>query len=151
MDKNLKQRYWNLIIELADKLNELQIPYHFDASTSLFVHGIDFDMDDIDIMVEWNSFEKSHEYFMDYGAEPVMITTFFQFYVTMDGLPIHFLSSPRALNFSNDAERVQIIKEKHVIWSKSIEFYRRNHSDDHPLAGLIDDYLKKRVYNDEIK
>jgi len=54
------------------------------------------------------------------------------------------MSSEKIINLSNDPERVKIEKDVHVLWSKCIDVYRRHISSDHPLAGLIDEFIEKR-------
>lgn len=140
-----KERYWNLIIQVANELTKEKIPYHFDASTSLFVHGIDFDMDDIDVLIQWNCFDRAHNYFRKYGASSIQTTSFSQFFFMVDNMKVHILSSERCSNLEEDNERVIIQKDNQMLWSKTVGFYRRHHSDDHPLAALIDEYLSKQI------
>ncbi|SFE09225.1 hypothetical protein SAMN05216378_2291 [Paenibacillus catalpae] len=55
MDNEQSNKWWKLVFSVINVFDEGKIPYSFDASTSLFVHGIeDFDMDDLDIMIQWN-------------------------------------------------------------------------------------------------
>lgn len=143
MDSFEKRKWWELIKQLAHELSVEKIIYHFDASTSLFVHGIDFDMDDIDIVIQWNYFEKAHDYFEKYGASLIETANFSQFFFMIDNMKVHILSSIRCTNLEEDSERVMIHKDDEILWSKSVGFYRRNHPDDHPLAALIDQFLAK--------
>jgi environmental stress-induced protein Ves len=138
-----REQWWTLIKQIAIELEEQKIPYHFDASTSVFVHGIDFDMDDIDILIQWDCFEKAHEYFKKYGATAIQNSSFSQFFFMVDNMKVHILSSERCTNLEDDNERVIIHKDNQILWSKSVSFYRRHHSDDHPLAALIDEFLRK--------
>ena len=41
---------WRVIKKLAYLFEINNIHYHYDASTTVFVHGIEFEMDDIDIV-----------------------------------------------------------------------------------------------------
>ena len=48
-----------LIVKIAGAFDEASIPYHLDASTALYVQGIDFEMDDLDITVKWGCLLRS--------------------------------------------------------------------------------------------
>jgi hypothetical protein len=144
MEKIEREQWWSLIKQIAAELEEQKIPYHFDASTSLFVHGIDFDMDDIDILIQWDCFEKVHGYFEKYAASEIQAGSFSHFFFMVDKMKVHILSSERCTNIKQDNERVTIHKDDQVLWSKSIAFYRRHHSDDHPLAALIDEFNSEK-------
>jgi phosphorylcholine metabolism protein LicD len=45
------EEQWNVICYLAEFFERHNIEYQFDVSTSVFVHGIEFLMDDIDVIV----------------------------------------------------------------------------------------------------
>lgn len=42
---------WKVICYLAKLFESNNIAYQFDASTFVFIHGIEFDMDDIDVII----------------------------------------------------------------------------------------------------
>lgn len=144
MEQLEKEKWWTLIKQLARELSTEEITYHFDGSTSLFVHGIDFDMDDIDIVIQWNCFKKAHDYFKTYGASNIQTSSFSQFFFTINNMKVHFLSSEMCVNLKEDSERAIVKKDNEILWSKSVKFYRRYHADEHPLSVLIDEFLGKQ-------
>lgn len=126
MNEKFISSWWKVIYKIADELEKEGIPYSFDASTSLFVHGIEFEMDDVDIMVQWDNFERAYSLFQKYGASSIAEGAFSHYYFFIDDLKIHIMSSERIINLSNDQERVKIEKDGYVLWSKCIDFYRRH-------------------------
>ena len=64
MDRDVARSWWDVIYRVADELEKAGISYSFDASTSLFVHGIEFDMGDVDVTVEWNCLADAHTVFL---------------------------------------------------------------------------------------
>ena len=143
MDRTVSNAWWKVIFQMADELNKEAVAYSFDASTSLFVHGIEFDMDDVDIMIEWDYFSKVHNLFEEYKPCGIKEGVFSHFHFFIDGLKVHIMSSPSISDLKNDSERVKIEKDGHVMWSKCVQFYRRHITSDNPLEALIDDYLKE--------
>lgn len=144
MDERSISSWWKVIYKMADELAKEGVPYSFDGSTSLFVHGIQFEMDDVDIMVQWDNFQRAHSIFQKYGASPIEEGCFLHFHFFIDSLKIHIMSSEEIQNLSNHQERVKLEKDGLVLWFKCIDFYRRHISSDHPLAGLIDEFIEKR-------
>ena len=66
-----------------------------------------------------------------------------EYEMVVNDMKVHILSSERCTNLEADKERLIIHKDDQILWSKSVSFYRRHHSDDHPLAALIDELLRK--------
>lgn len=143
MDEEIRECWWELIFIIADELEALEIKYSFDSSTSLFVHGIEFNMDDIDITVEWKDFFRTYDYFKKYEAGPIIKRDFFEFEITINCFKIHVVSSEKINNIEDDCDRVMQEREGHILWSKTPQCYRRRIALDHPLADLIDVYMEK--------
>jgi hypothetical protein len=144
MDHVLSNKWWELVFRVVQDLDEGNVPYSFDASTSLFVHGIeDFEIDDLDIMIQWNYFEIAHKLFQKYNPSPINKGGFWQFNFFVDGMEVHILSSEQITCLEKDRERTAIQKENRTIWSKSILFYRRYTKNPY-LIELIDDFLKAK-------
>ena len=116
---NVEQSYlqWKVILQIAEKLNSEGIPYHFDASTSLFVHGIDIEMDDVDISIQWDTFQEVHKLFPMYGPTSIVHKGgWHQFHVDLNGVDIHFLSSENMVDLSSHSERVRLVRGTTVFW-----------------------------------
>ncbi|WP_164669835.1 hypothetical protein [Virgibacillus doumboii] len=150
MEPNPK-KWWEIIFKLVNELKENNIIYSFDASTALFVNGIDsFDMEDLDIMIQWDCYEGAYEMFKKYSPTPASQKGgFWHFRFYVDGMEIHLMSSEEINNLQEDPERRCIEKEGVKIWSKSIYFYRR-YTNDFFLKKLIDDYIKKTNDNKKV-
>lgn len=142
MDHALSNKWWELVFRVVQDLDEGSVPYSFDASTSLFVHGIvDFEMDDLDIMIQWDYFETAHKLFQKYDPSPINKGGFWQFNFFVEGMEVHIMSSEQITCLGEDKERIKIQKDNRTLWSKSIHFYRRHTKNPH-LIELIDDFLK---------
>jgi hypothetical protein len=144
MDEEIRDCWWELIYIIADDLLKEGITYSFDASTALFVHGIEFDMDDIDITVQWDCFEKLHQHFQKYGTSQIIKTNYSEFHFTINSFRVHVISSEEIVDLASDPERIKLEVEGHLLWSKTLQFYRRRISLDHPLADLIDVFLERK-------
>lgn len=142
--KILKQ--WNIIKELAKLFQENDTRYHFDGSTSVFVHGIHFDMDDIDIVFPFDSINETRELFKEYDPSEVR-------YVKNIGLKhfclyirdekIHCLFYECSFDdFSK--EEVKLVKDYQVIWAKSLNFYLRHAKKEDILVPQIKELLNSK-------
>ena len=134
-------QWWRVIFRVSETLERAGIPYSFDASTSVFVHGIPFDMDDADVMVQWSDHEASRAAFRSCSPTPIAAGEFSHFRFRIDDHEVHILSSERIVDLSKDAERVRIVRDGRTLWSKDVHFYRRHIDGANPLAALIDRYL----------
>jgi len=143
LDSNTK-KWWEIIFKLVNDFEENNIKYSFDASTSLFVHGINgFEMDDLDIMIQWDQFETVHQMFKKYSPSPTNHKRgFWHFRFYIDDREVHIMSSEQIKDLEEDPERVNVDKDDKKIWSKSIHFYRR-YTNDYYLQKLIDDFIVK--------
>ncbi len=136
-------QWWKVIFRVAQTLDVERIPYSFDASTSVFVHGIEFDMDDVDVMVQWSDHQAAHTASRGHGPTPIELGTFPRFRLHIDGRMVYILATEEIVDLGKDPERVRIDKDGHTLWTKDIRFYRRHIDGGSPLAVLIDEYLAK--------
>jgi len=131
---------WSKVIpEVCKILEDAGIKYHADASSSLFVHGYDFDMDDFDITVEWNCIEQARELFM--AASPTEITGISpqQFQFELGGHLIDIMSYESDSGIGPETERTRVNYAGARIWSKKPGFYLNRMKKEHPLreAALL--------------
>lgn len=126
-----------VIIEVVNTLDNAKIEYHIDASSSLYVHGIDFDMDDLDITVKWGDIEKSYQGFKKYSPTKLDVNYPPSFKFEVDGNEVHIMSyeSPTGLGEPNDRLKIQV--NNCDVWSKTIDFYERHMRHDHPLKQAV--------------
>lgn len=143
MDEEIKECWWELIYILADELKKEKIVYHFDSSTSLFVHGIDFNMDDIDITVQWDCFEKVHKHFERYNVNSIKKAAHHELHFNINCFKIHVISSESSSDLQKDKDRVMLSRDGYTLWSKTPSSYRSRITLDHPLADLVDVYMQK--------
>ena len=84
---------WHKVIPaVCKKLESADIRYHADASSSLFVNGLDFEMDDFDVTVEWGCIEKSRNLFQNFGPSHIAGSNPKQFNFEISGYKIDILS-----------------------------------------------------------
>ncbi|WEG11698.1 hypothetical protein PU629_16320 [Pullulanibacillus sp. KACC 23026] len=141
-------QWWKIIFGLVNELDENNITYSFDASTSLFVNGIDnFDMEDLDIMIQWDCYEIAFRVFGKYSPTSISQKNgFYHFRFYINDLEIHLMSSDQINYLNKDPDRVCIQKDGVKIWSKSIHFYRR-YTNNPYLKKVIDEYIHKTKDN----
>jgi len=137
---------WKVIKRLAYLFETNNIHYHYDASTCVFVHGIEFEMDDIDIVFMWNEEKILKEILQHY----IVCETKYMneiglkyFFAEVDGQKIHCLfygddnTVVTEQEFNSNA--VMLSVDGQSIMTQSLEFYLRNSKDKNNL--------KPRIYN----
>lgn len=139
------QNQWSIIMDLAKIFEDHAIQYHFDGSTTVFVHGIDFSMDDIDITFPFDSINEIRELFERYNPSEVRFIQsiglkHFCFYIRDE--KIHCLFYEGSIeDFSR--EDVKFIRDDQLIWAKSLDFYLRHAKKDDILVPRIQELRKK--------
>ncbi|WP_102398755.1 hypothetical protein [Haloimpatiens massiliensis] len=142
---------WSVIKSLASIFEQNNIKYHYDASTSVFVHGIEFEMDDIDIVFMWHEENHLKEVFKGYGVtktEYIQEIGLKYFWMEIDGQKIHCLlyksdnSNLTEKEFNKNAEAVYVDGQK--IMTQTLEFYLKNCKDKNNLKTKICDFLVKK-------
>lgn len=139
-----------VIKNLANILEQSNISYHFDASTSVLIHGIDFEMDDIDIVFMYSERERVKEVFKDYkmsSSKRVCDIGLEYFFIEVEGQQVHclFYESSKAINqdeFNKDAEVLLI--EGRSMMVQSLEYYLKYSKDKQKLKPRIREYLAQR-------
>ena len=126
------------ILKLASELETANLPYHFDGSTTLLMHGIECEIDDIDITVQWDFFTKAYKLFQQEDISEILIGTTPNFYFHRENIKIHILSSTENFLFKDDKDRRIVTFHKKKVWSKKIEFYRKHHAGSHDPGDRID-------------
>lgn len=136
-------KYWNIICYLSMLFNDNDIEYQFDASTSVFIHGIEFKMDDLDICILKAYKEKVLELLSPFERTEIKVfeNQMEYCYVQIEGVKVHLM-------FPNDKtdcreETRDIIRNGVSIHTKTMEFYRRHLDDNHPLALRIDQRIEE--------
>lgn len=138
---------WDIIKKLTSMFKENNISYHFDASTSVFIHGIEFEMDDIDVVFMYKEKERVKELFMDYNMSQSQVVDEIgleYFFAEIDTQKVHclFYDSSKTVSkdeFNKNAETVVVDEQEIMV--QSLEFYLKYSSDKKNLKPRIEEYL----------
>lgn len=133
------QNQWSIIKHLAKIFEEHAIQYHFDGSTSVFVHCINFYMDDIDITFPFDSTNEIRELVKEYKPSEIRYVQniglkHFCFYIGDEKIHCLFYEGSSD-TFSG--EDVKLLKDDQIIWAKSLDFYLRHAKEDDILITRI--------------
>ncbi len=133
---------WNVICYLAELFERNGIEYQFDASTSVFIHGIDFLMDDIDVIVLKKYKNKVLDLFTEFEKTDIVVYNNFMEYIFtyIQGQKVHLMFIYNKVDCIEETR--DIVYNGIKIHVKMIEFYRKHIKDDHPLIELIDKRIK---------
>lgn len=142
---------WNVIIKVANLLGKNNMHYHFDASTSVFVHGIEFDMDDIDIVFMWHEENRLKEILKDYVISETKFMPEYglkYFWSEMDGQKVHCLfygnDNDIVTEQSFNSNAVMVHTNGYNIMAQSLEFYLKNSKDKNNLKLRIYEFLSAK-------
>lgn len=133
-----------VITDICSKLEAEQIRYHADASSALFVHGFDFDMEDFDLTVEWSKIEQAHKLFMEYAPTEISGDSPKQFKFDYRGRAIDVMAYQSETGIGPDDERVCIPYSGTRIWSKHPDFYLDRMRPEHPLKDAAFQFFGRR-------
>lgn len=139
------EEQWNVICYLAEIFDRNNIEYQFDASTSVFIHGVEFLMDDIDVIVLKQYKEKVRQLLAEYKQTDMETgdNSMEYFFVQIQNQKVHLMFP----YFKKDCidETRDIIHNGVKIHTKTMEFYHRHIKKDNPLLPLIERELKRFV------
>lgn len=125
---------WQIIIpEICKAIERIGVSYHIDASSSLYVCGLEFEMDDLDVTVEWGRIERVRQAFLGFEPEVISGTDPQMFTFDCRGFPIDIMSYPSESGIGPETERTQVNYYGHTIWTKVPAFYLKHMRQDHPL------------------
>ncbi|TCS35202.1 hypothetical protein [Reinekea marinisedimentorum] len=134
---------WHKVIpEICKKLEELDVRYHADASSSLFVCGFEFEMEDFDVTVEWGTIEIVRNAFESLNPTQVSGTNPKQFRFEFMGRKIDVMSYESDTGIGAYAERQLIEFSGAKIWTKIPSFYLSRMRKDHPVRNAALRYFK---------
>jgi len=135
---------WKVICFLAELFQTNGIKYQFDGSTTVFIHGVVFDMEDVDVYISYDS--KETVLSMLNGHEMTELKNYNHVmehcYININGVLVHAMFVFAKTDFSEEAR--DIVYNGVKIHTKNIEFYRRHTKKDNPLIPLIDDWLNRK-------
>jgi hypothetical protein len=139
------EEQWNVICYLAELFESNNIEYQFDASTSVFIHGIEFVMDDIDVVILKQYKEKVKRLLSKYEQTNIEISnnSMEYFFVQIKNQKVHLMFPYLKTDCIDETRDISHNGVK--IHTKTMEFYRRYIKDNNPLLPLIDSNLNRFV------
>lgn len=139
------RRQWEQTsISVALALEQAGIRYHVDASSALYVQGVEFEMDDLDLTVEWRKIGDAHELFSEYNPSPIasVYPPSFRFWV--DSKEVHVMSYQSPTGIGSPQDRIKFKVGGAEIWSKTIDFYKQSMTPAHKLWKPLSDFIASR-------
>ncbi|WP_196161140.1 hypothetical protein [Reinekea sp. G2M2-21] len=124
-----------IILEVCQTLEKAEIRYHADASSSLYVHGFAFNMDDFDVTVEWGKIDQALALFEHCNPSPISGTNPRQFTFRLYGCLVDIMSYESKTGIGPDDERTQVMFAGYRVWSKVPAFYLSRMRKDHPIRA----------------
>lgn len=139
-----RKQWGDVLLRVITTLDQHAIKYHVDASSSLYFQGVDFEMNDLDLTVEWGSIGEMVYIFEEYGPLGVSVgyPPSVRFYV--EGNEVHILSYKSVSGIGESRDRVMVDVDGFSVWCKTIEFYKKNMGSKHRLHGPLEKYLESR-------
>jgi len=134
------------IIKVVVALLEQEgIRYHLDASSALYAQGVEFNMEDLDVTVEWGKINTAHALFSQHnpGTVTAAYPPSFRFYI--DSREVHVMSYQSETGIGSNQDRTKVKVAGTEVWCKTIEFYKRNMTPSHRLWGPLHEFMQKSV------
>lgn len=133
--------YWNTICYLSKLFDDNGIEYQFDASTAVYIHGIEFEMDDLDLCILKAYKEKVLELLSSFKRTEMEVyeNRMEYCYVQIEDVKVHLMFPYYKTDCQEETR--DIIYNGVSMHTKTMEFYRRHKGDDHPLAKRIDERI----------
>lgn len=138
-----RELWASIVKRVVSVLEENGIQYHVDASSSLYVHGVEFEMDDLDVTVEWGAIETVAELFKDRNPSEFSKDYPPSFKFPIANSVVHIMSYRSDSGIGDEKDRVQVEFNGVKVWSKSISYYQKHMSPEHRLHGPLQQYLER--------
>lgn len=134
---------WHKVIpEICMMLDELGVKYHADASSSLYVNGFEFEMDDFDVTVEWGAINRVRMAFAQEQPSEITGSNPKQFYFKFLGCKIDVMSYENETGIGPESERHIVLYSGTEVWSKKPSFYLNRMRKDHPIRNAALQHFK---------
>ena len=135
---------WEEIIKIVvSSLEVAGIRYHVDASSSLYVHGVEFEMEDLDLTVEWGAIHRARQLFLSH--HPGLVTDQYppSFRFWLNAKEVHVMSYESSSGIGSEHVRTTVQVGGIEVWSKTIEFYKAHMTPEHRLWKPLHVYLER--------
>jgi len=129
--------------QIASALDNANIQYHVDASSSLYFQGVEFEMDDLDLTVEWGKINNAHELFSLYSPSIVTLEYPPSFRFWVNSQEVHIMSYQGGTGIGKPQDRIKVNVGGCEIWCKTIAFYKESMTPTHRLWEPLQLFLKK--------
>ena len=125
---------WHKVIpEVCRKIEESGVLYHADASSSLYVCGFEFEMDDFDVTVEWGRIKDVWNLFYKYSPSQISGVNPMQFQFDLSGYKVDVMSYESETGIGPEDERELVHFAGQLVWTKKPSFYLNRMRKDHPI------------------
>jgi len=140
-DINTREKWEKTLHPIVLAFEEADIQYHVDASSSLFFQGVEFEMEDLDLTVEWGKIKNAYELFSLY--KPSAVTSEYppSFRFWINSREVHIMSYESKSGIGAPESRVKVKVSGIEVWCKTIAFYEKSMSPSHRLWGPLRAWL----------
>lgn len=139
------QQQWYVIKMLAKLFDDHEISYCFFQSTSVFANGVEFDMEDIDILLPYSKMEQVKKLLGNYFQSDVKYNAkqeMYSFYVYIDFEEVHCKFTKNESILEQNVEFIE--KDGQKIRVQELEQYLNKVPRDNFLLPHIHALLKNR-------
>ena len=135
---------WECVVKLvALTFEQAAIRYHVDASSSLYVQGVEFEMEDLDLTVEWGTLQNARKLFLEYTPSEISSDYPPSFRFIVKSKEVHVMSYQSETGIGSSQDRIKVKVAGSEIWRKTIEFYKQNMASEHKLWKPLRVFFEK--------
>lgn len=128
------RKAWERIaVMVAEAFEGKSIPYHFDGSSSFYLRGAEFDMDDLDVTVMWGKLEAAKIALAPPRCSDPVESSSQSFKTSIEGRMVHVMAYPSESGIGLASDREPIMVRNRRVWAKTAGFYLRHIGPSHPL------------------
>lgn len=145
--KDMQQKEdWNVLLLLAEKLNQNQIKFKVDGKTMIFAHGLEFKLEKICLTFKWNEEQRVKDFF-DYGGKVKSSFNGFKYFDSMfEGMKVRCMFYGDCLDDDSDdflfrnTEPIDV--DGKIIYVQTLEFYYENTEPNNEYYKIVEQWLK---------
>lgn len=148
--KDMQQKEdWNVLLLLAEKLNQNQIKFKVDGKTMIFAHGLEFKLEKICLTFKWNEEQRVKDFF-DYGGKVKSSFNGFKYFDSMfESMKIRCMFYGDCPDDDSDdflfrnAEPIDV--DGKIIYVQTLEFYYENADPNNEYYTIVEQWLKNLI------
>lgn len=145
--KDMQQKEdWRILLLLAQKLDQGQIKFKVDGKTTIFAHGLEFELEKVCLTFKWNEEQRVQEFFNYEGKSKSSFRGFRYFDVMFEGMKIRCMFYGECPDDDTDeflfrnAEPVDV--DSQIIYVQTLEFYYENAAPKDEYYKMVEERLK---------